>query len=90
MAGDLVGFLALGRKGSELGIVVEQRGDAEGATGEIVVRGGVSAALVYVLPPACVRAISLERKAVVFDVDLIDFVPTLHPDGTIELRVSSG
>lgn len=90
MGGDLVGFRALGRAGSELGIVVERGRDAAGALDEIIVRGGVSAALVYVLPSACVRAVSLERKAVVFDLDLIDLVPTLQPDGTIELRVSAG
>lgn len=88
MSSDLVGFQALGRHG-ELGVVVGVADGGDGHPQEIVIRGGVSSALIYFVPPAHVHAISPERRTVVLDVDLTDFVPTLRADGTIELRLSA-
>jgi hypothetical protein len=83
---DLVGFRALGRQG-ELGVVVDVADGLERRARELVVRGGVTAALVYFVPETCVRAIASERRTLVCDVDVTDFVPTLHVDGTVELRI---
>jgi len=86
---DIVGFRVFGRHG-ELGVVVGVRDErAEPDSRVIVVLGGVSDALTYYVPAARVRALSSEHRSVHVDVDLTDFVPHLHEDGTIELRASS-
>jgi len=52
----------------------------------IVVRGGVSKGLIYFVPIDRVRRLSQEGRTVLLDMDLTDFVPRLHEDGTVELR----
>ena len=84
MPTDIVGFEALGRHGA-LGIVVDVEELGEQAPA-LVVRGGVSEALVYHVPWARVRAVSLRERQVVLDLDLADFDPLLRDDGIVELR----
>lgn len=86
MSTQTVGFDVLARHGS-LGVVVDVEHDA-GASDPtaLVVRGGVSDLLTYHVPAALVSRISPERRSVFLDVDLADFVPSLNPDGTVELR----
>ena len=85
---DLVGFRAFGRHG-ELGVVVDVKGDSAADSQIIVVRGGVSDGLMYFVPDARIRSLSLEHRTVRLDIDLTEFVPRLHRDGTIELRGSA-
>jgi hypothetical protein len=85
---QLVGFVALGREG-ELGVVVGEEPNDQGLEETLVVRGGASKALTYFVPPARLRSISREERTVVLDVDLSEFVPRLHEDGTVELRLAS-
>lgn len=82
----LVGFRALGRHG-ELG-VVESEGDAGDGSAFLVVRGGVSAGLVYVLSRDHLTGIGPDRRTILLDVELKDFLPSLRPDGTVELRLT--
>lgn len=84
---DLVGYRVIGRHG-ELGIVVDGevfRGAGDGPT--IVVRGGVSDALLYNVPATRLLSISREARTVTVDVDVADFVPRLGDDGTVELHL---
>lgn len=78
----------LGRSG-ELGTVV----DVELAPGTVdgpalVVRGGVSQALVYHVPSRQIVDVSNEHRTVTADADVADFVPLLRADGTVVLRLS--
>jgi len=82
---DIVGFRALGRHG-DLGVVVEVREETADGSHVIVVRGGVSKGLIYFVPIDRVRRLSQEGRTVLLDMDLTDFVPRLHEDGTVELR----
>lgn len=82
---DLVGFRALGRHG-ELGVVVESGGEDPSLT-SLVVRGGVSSGLVYFVPRRHVEAVRHDRRTVILDVDLHDFVASLRADGTVELTL---
>lgn len=84
---DLVGFRAVGRYG-ELGVVVESQQSLTRGAG-IVVRGGVSSALLFLVPEARVHSIEPARRLVRLDVDLADFTPSLLGDGTVELRVGT-
>ena len=84
MPPGIVGFEALGRHGA-LGVVVEVEELGEEAP-VLVVRGGVSKALVYHVPWARVRAVSRTERHVVLDLDLADFDPFLRDDGIVELR----
>jgi hypothetical protein len=84
----LVGFRVVGRHG-ELGVVVEPEDDRDPSS-PLVVRGGVSSGLLYLVPPRCVEAIRSDRRTVVLDVDLHDFVPSLRADGVVELRLPGG
>ena len=86
---DLVGYRMLGRHG-ELGRVVELEG-IEGApeSSTLVVRGGVSDALIYHVPAMRLVSVSRETGTVEADVDVADFVPSLGDGGTVELRLSS-
>ena len=79
---DLVGYRVLGRYG-ELGTVVA----AATTDHDLVVRGGVSHALVYVLPIRRIRDVSAKRRTVTADVDVEDFVPSLGDDGTVVLEL---
>ncbi|HLG09420.1 MAG TPA: hypothetical protein VI409_12205 [Gaiellaceae bacterium] len=77
----------LGRYG-ELGTVV----DMELAPGELdgpalVVRGGVSEALVYLVPSRRIVSVSTESCTVTVDADVADFIPVLRDDGMIVLRL---
>jgi hypothetical protein len=83
---SLIGFRALGEHG-ELGVVESEGGD-DGCL-SLVVRGGVSSALVYLVPCDHVAEIGLDRRTVLLDVDVQDFLPSLRPDGTVELRLPS-
>jgi len=86
---DLVGYRVLGRQGV-LGRVVDFEG-LDGAPGNsmLVVRGGVSDALVYWLPAMRLIGVSRETTTVSADVDVADFVARFGDDGTVELRLSS-
>ncbi|HSI97513.1 MAG TPA: hypothetical protein VK926_04055 [Gaiellaceae bacterium] len=68
-----------------LGVIVGvgRRGDRPSA---LVVRGGISEALVYIVPWERVRSVSVADRHVLLDADLTDFAPRLRDDGTIELR----
>ena len=79
----------LGRHG-ELGRVVAAEGlhgEPEGST--IVVRGGVSDALVYKVPATRVVGVSHEAGTVSANVDVADFVPSFGDGGTVALRLVS-
>jgi len=82
---DLVGFRALGRHG-ELGVVVRAESQAT-RDAKIAIRGGASAALLYLVPRARVYSIQATAQTLRLDVDLADFVPSLLPDGTVELQL---
>lgn len=78
----------LGRYG-ELGTVVDTElapGDMDGPA--LVVRGGVSEALVYHVPSRRILGVSNENCTVTVDADVTDFVPLLSADGTVVLRLS--
>lgn len=81
---SIVGFEAHGRYGA-LGTVVDIECDAE-RPHTLVIRGGVSKALLFLVPCARVRAVSARTRTVILDVDLGDFDSSLLPDGTVELR----
>jgi hypothetical protein len=83
---NVVGFRVLGRHG-ELGVVVEPN-DVPDASSALVVRGGVSSALLYVVPARRIEAVRPDRRTIVLDVDFHDFVPSLRADGIVELRLS--
>jgi hypothetical protein len=79
----------LGRYG-ELGTVVDTElapGDMDGPA--LIVRGGVSEALVYHVPSRRILGVSNENCTVTADADVTDFVPFLSDDGTIVLRLGS-
>lgn len=78
----------LGRYG-ELGTVVDTE-LAPGMDGPaLIVRGGVSEALVYHVPSGRILGVSNENCTVTADADITDFVPILSDDGTIVLRLGS-
>ena len=81
----IVGYRALGHHG-ELGVVVDIRDEPNVDTDVIVVRGGVSNALTYLVPAARVRALSCRDRTVSLEIDFPEFIPRLHDDGTVELR----
>jgi len=84
---DLVGYRVLGRYG-ELGIVVEVELVNEDIDElALVVRGGASDALVYLVPSRRLLGISYENRTVTTEVDVADFVPYLLDDGTVLLRL---
>lgn len=74
----------LGRYG-ELGTVVAVETMPDD---DLVVRGGVSQALVYRLPTRRIRDVSAELRTVTADVGVADFVPSLHDDGTVVLQLT--
>jgi hypothetical protein len=84
---DIVGFRVLGTHG-ELGVVVDIAATTETDRPLIVVRGGISNALTYYVPSDRVRTFSRRSRMIHVDVDLVDFVPHLDEDGTIELRAA--
>lgn len=84
---ELVGFRALGRHG-ELGVVVDPETWIDADDG-IAIRGGTSAALLYIVPKQHVRSVQPTTRVVRLDVDLADFVPSLLADGTVELRIAA-
>jgi hypothetical protein len=81
---DLDGYRVLGRSGL-LGVV---DGARRGPRDPLLVCGGVSGALTYHVPLSHVRDVSVENRTVSVDLDVTDFVPTLLPDGTIELHAT--
>ena len=83
----VVGFEARGRHGA-LGVVVAVDEDGDGRATALIVRGGVSEALVYHVPWPRVRTVSEETRTIVIDLDLVDFDPRLREDGTVELRLA--
>lgn len=87
MGGDLLGFEVHGRHGV-LGVVVGVSPPEPGVAAEMRVLGGRSDALLYVIPVIQVSAVAPERRTVLLDVDVGDFVPTLRDDGTVELRLA--
>jgi hypothetical protein len=86
-AGNIVGFRVLGTHG-ELGVVVELAQAPEPDPELIVVRGGVSNALTYYVPADRVHTFSRRSRTIHVDVDLVDFIPHLVEDGTIEMRAA--
>lgn len=84
---DLVGYRVLGRQG-ELGRVVELEGLESAPHGSaLVVRGGVSGALVYHVPAMSLIGVSPETATVSADVDVADFSASFGDSGTVELRM---
>jgi hypothetical protein len=78
----------LGRFG-EIGRVVDtELGDSDPDTVGLVVRGGVSEALVYHVPAERLVRVSRERETVYADVDVADFLARLDKGGTVELRLT--
>jgi hypothetical protein len=85
---DLVGYRVLGRQG-ELGRVVDLEGlEHAPEASMLVVRGGVSGALVYHVPAMRLIGISRESGTVSADVDVADFIPSFGDSGTVELRLA--
>jgi hypothetical protein len=84
---DLVGYRVLGRQG-ELGRVVDLEDVEEPEGFALLVRGGVSDALIYHLPAIRLVGISHDTGTVAADVDVADFVPTFGDGGTVDLRLS--
>jgi hypothetical protein len=84
---DLVGYRMLGREG-ELGRVVDcEEFDGAPETAALVVRGGVSDALLYHIPSMRLIGVSHETRTVSADVDVADFVPSFGEGGIVELRL---
>lgn len=84
---QLVGYRVLGRQG-ELGRVVDAEGlDEAPESSAIVVRGGVSDALIYHVPATRLVSVSRESRTVRVNVDVADFVPSLGDDGTVDLHL---
>ena len=77
----------LGRYG-ELGTVVDVELVPEAIDGPVlVVRGGISKALVYLVPSRRIVGVSTESCTVATDADVADFVPLLTDEGTVLLRL---
>lgn len=86
---DLFGYRVRGRSG-DLGIVVEEQWSLRDDIDlELVVRGGVTGALVYLVPRRAVLDVSDERRTVTVDADAADFVPALRDDATVVLDLKS-
>ena len=84
---QIVGYRAHGRLG-DLGVVTQARRAAGSEEASIIViRGGVSNGLVFVVPRTRVREIVHECQTVVVDADIMDFVPRLTGHGDVELRL---
>jgi hypothetical protein len=84
---ELDGYSVFGRHGF-LGTVVGNEGARDDpAGGTIVVRGGISEALLFHLPAASLRSISPSRRTVTVEADVGDFVPRLGEGGTVELHI---
>jgi hypothetical protein len=81
----LVGYRLLGRYG-DLGIVEGE--SSAGGELMLVVRGGVSRALVFHVPMRRTLDVSAQRRTVTVDVDVADFVPSLGDDGTVVLELT--
>jgi hypothetical protein len=84
---EFLGYRVLGRQG-ELGRVVDL--ERFGGAPEhvlLVVRGGVSGALVYHVPAVRLVSVSREFGTVMADVDVSDFVPSFGDFGAVELRL---
>lgn len=84
---DIVGLRARNRHG-DLGVVVEIRKEDGVDDQVIVVRGGVSDAVTYFVPVSRLGAMST-LTTVWVDIELAEFLPQLHVDGTVEMRVGS-
>jgi hypothetical protein len=78
----------LGRFGEIGRVVATEPGDGNSETIGLVVRGGVSEALVYHVPQERLLRVSPERETVYADVDVADFLARLDKGGTVELRLS--
>jgi hypothetical protein len=83
---SIIGFEALGRHGA-LGVVVDVSCEAADPPA-VVVRGGVSDALLYYVPCSMILSVSSRRRTVVLDADLADFASSLRDDGTVVLRAA--
>jgi hypothetical protein len=83
---NLVGYRVVGRHG-ELGVVVDDERLRQFSDETIVVRGGVSDALLYHVPTELFRSISATSRTVTVDADVADFFPRLGQNGTVELHV---
>jgi hypothetical protein len=82
---ELVGYRMCGRQG-ELGRIVDLEGLEEAReSSTLVVRGGISDALVYRVPAMRLVNVSRETGTVRVDVDVADFVPSFGDGGTVEL-----
>lgn len=87
MGSELLGFVVRGRHGV-LGVVVAVSPPEPGIGSELSVQGGKSDALLYVIPARRVSAVARERRTIILDADVGDFVPRLRGDGTVELRLA--
>jgi hypothetical protein len=85
---ELVGYRVRGRYG-ELGTVADG-GAAQADDPVLIVRGGVSNALVYRVPAGRIVEVSDRRRTVSIDADVVDFVPSLRADGTVVLDHVAG
>jgi hypothetical protein len=88
MGSDLVGFEVHGRHGV-LGVVVAVTPPEAGIGAQMKVQGGRSDALLYVIPVVRVSAVAHDRRTVLLDADVGDFVPRLQDDGIVELRLTA-
>jgi hypothetical protein len=86
LASSIDGYSVFGRHGF-LGTVVGNDRAPDDPAGTIVVRGGISDALLFHLPATRLRSISPSRRTVTVEADVGDFVPRLGEGGTVELHI---
>ena len=87
LVSNVAGYSVIGRHGF-LGTVVRARAEQGDGEDEIVLRGGISDALLFFVPATLVRSVSDRTRTVDVDVDVGDFVPRLGADGTVELHLA--
>jgi hypothetical protein len=78
----------LGRFGEIGRVVGTEREDNDPETIGLVVRGGISEALVFHVPAERLLRVSSARETVYADVDIADFLARLDQEGRVELRLA--
>ncbi len=81
----LVGFRVDGRHGRLGTVIAADDATVDGESSELLVRGGASDALTYHVPVSVVGEVSVERRTVTLDLDVVDFTPRLGDDGSVDL-----